>query len=123
PPLGGPILSHDFVEAALMQRAGYKVRLATDLTTSYEQCPTTLPLFAQRDQRWCQGNLQHARLIVSRRIPWSSRFHFATGVMAFASSPLWLAFIAVGVLIRWLTPVRETESHADPSGWSTGWYA
>src|SRR6185295_16545971 len=106
PPLGGPILSHDFVEAALMQRAGYKVRLATDLTTSYEQCPTTLPLFAQRDERWCQGNLQHARLVVSRRIPLSNRFHFATGVMAYASSPLWMLFLLVSLLAKLVHHVK-----------------
>jgi membrane glycosyltransferase len=95
-PLGGEILSHDFVEAALMRRAGYKVRLACDLTASYEQTPPTLPAFAMRDQRWCQGNMQHARLVVSRDIPATSRFHFATGVMAYASSPLWLAFLLLG---------------------------
>jgi len=116
PPLGGPILSHDFVEAALMRRAGFKVRLATDLTASYEECPTTLPLFAQRDQRWCQGNMQHARLVVSQRIPWSSRFHFATGVIAFVSSPLWLAFLIVGVLIHWYAPVRTADTHTDIFG-------
>jgi membrane glycosyltransferase len=121
PPLGGPILSHDFVEAALMRRAGFKVRLATDLTASYEECPTTLPLFAQRDQRWCQGNMQHARLIVSQRIPWSSRFHFATGVMAFASSPLWLAFLVVGVLIQWLSPMDGATSHAGFFGSNSQW--
>jgi membrane glycosyltransferase len=123
PPLGGPILSHDFVEAALMRRAGFKVRLATDLSASYEECPSTLPLFAQRDQRWCQGNMQHARLIVSRRIPWSSRFHFATGVMAFASSPLWLAFLIVGLLIRWVAPMRAPEPHANLFGEMAPWYA
>ncbi|HYO23899.1 MAG TPA: glucans biosynthesis glucosyltransferase MdoH, partial [Lacipirellulaceae bacterium] len=96
-PLGGEILSHDFVEAALMQRAGYKVRLACDLTASYEQCPGTLPSYAQRENRWCQGNLQHARLIVSRAMPLSNRFHFLTGVLAYVSAPLWLAFMALSV--------------------------
>jgi membrane glycosyltransferase len=121
PPLGGQILSHDFVEAALMQRAGYKVRLATDLTASYEECPSTLPLFAQRDQRWCQGNMQHARLIVSRRIPPSNRFHFATGVMAFVSSPLWLTFLVVGLLTRFVSAVKSADEASgavpDPSDW------
>jgi membrane glycosyltransferase len=112
PPLGGQILSHDFVEAALMRRAGFKVRMATDLTASYEECPTTLPLFAQRDQRWCQGNLQHARLVVSRRMPLSSRFHFATGVMAFVSSPLWLTFLVVGVLAQCVGFVKGSASEA-----------
>jgi membrane glycosyltransferase len=122
-PLGGPILSHDFVEAALMQRGGYKVRLATDLNASYEQCPTTLPLFAQRDQRWCQGNMQHARLVVSRRIPLSNRFHFATGVMAFASSPLWMLFLLVTLFGRVVHNVKVRAAAVDASAGTAGWLA
>src|SRR5262249_29437567 len=94
-PLGGEVLSHDFVEAALMRRAGFKVQLATDLADSYEQSPTTLPDFAQRDLRWCQGNLQHARLVVSHRVPLMNRFHFAAGVMAYTTSLLWLVFLLI----------------------------
>ena len=119
-PLGGPILSHDFVEAALMQRAGYKVRLATDLNASYEECPSTLPLFAQRDQRWCQGNLQHARLVVSRRIPLSNRFHFMTGVMAFVSSPLWMLFLLVSLFAQSINGLRAAaglEANLEGISW------
>ena len=97
-PLGGEILSHDFVEAALMRRAGYKVQLAADLLGSYEQSPTTLTAYAQRDQRWCQGNLQHTRLIASKNIPLESRFHFLTGVLAYGSSPLWAMFLLLSPL-------------------------
>ncbi len=96
-PLGGEILSHDFVEAALMRRAGYKVRLAHDLDGSYEECPPTLVAFAQRDQRWCQGNLQHLRLIAARGLRPVSRFHFFSGVMSYLSSPIWLLFLMIGV--------------------------
>ena len=96
-PLGGEILSHDFVEAALMVRDGWKVRLANDLAGSYEECPTTLTDYAMRDQRWCQGNLQHSRLIVSEGFHWVSRLHFISGVLAYAASPLWLAWIALSV--------------------------
>lgn len=123
PPLGGEILSHDFVEAALMQRAGYKVCLASDLTASYEQSPTTLPEFAQRDQRWCQGNLQHTRLVVSRRIPLSNRFHFATGVMAFVSSPLWLTFLLLGALAWLVDPAESSTAHGDEWVEIHGWLA
>ncbi|WP_182865565.1 glucans biosynthesis glucosyltransferase MdoH [Stieleria mannarensis] len=91
-PLGGEILSHDFVEAALMLRAGYKVQLATDLGGSYEECPTTLADYAIRDQRWCQGNLQHTKLVAAEGFRALSRFHFASGVLAFATAPLWIAF-------------------------------
>jgi len=91
-PLGGEILSHDFVEASLMVRRGWKVRLAIDLGGSYEECPTTLTDYAMRDQRWCQGNLQHSRLILSDGFHSVSRVHFASGVMAYVASPLWILF-------------------------------
>lgn len=91
-PLGGEILSHDFVEAALMVRNGWKVQLATDLDGSYEECPTTLTDYAIRDHRWCQGNLQHAKLVVSEGFHLFSRIHFASGVLSYAASPIWLAF-------------------------------
>ncbi len=97
-PFGGDILSHDFVEAALLARAGWKVQLADDLGGSYEEIPPTLIDYAKRDRRWCQGNLQHARLILARGFKSLSRIHFAMGVMSYAASPLWLLFlIATGV--------------------------
>src|SRR5581483_10558213 len=62
-PLGGSILSHDFVEAAFMRRAGWKVYLASELRGSYEEMPSSLIGYAARDRRWCQGNLQHLKLL------------------------------------------------------------
>ncbi len=97
PPLGGEILSHDFVEAALMRKAGYKVRLAEDLNGSYEECPTTLIDFAKRDQRWCQGNLQHAALVARQGLHPISRAHLVMGILSFVSSPLWALFILFGI--------------------------
>ncbi len=97
-PFGGEILSHDFVEAALLARAGWKVRLADDLGGSYEEIPPTLIDYAKRDRRWCQGNLQHSRLILARGFKSLSRIHFAMGVMSYLASPLWLLFlIATGI--------------------------
>lgn len=96
-PLGGHILSHDFVEAALMSRAGLKVVTADDLGGSYEECPTTLLDYAIRDQRWCQGNLQHGRLLMSRGWRLVNRFHFLTGILSYLSSGLWLAFMVFAV--------------------------
>lgn len=97
-PLGGEILSHDFVEAALMRRAGWKVCLAHDLAGSYEECPTTMLDYAQRDRRWCQGNLQHSRLLFAEGIHPISRLHLAMGVMSYLSSPLWLLFLLLTVV-------------------------
>ncbi len=97
-PFGGEILSHDFVEAALLRRAGWEVWLAYDLEGSYEEIPPTLIDYAKRDRRWCQGNLQHLRLALSHGFNALSRLHFAMGVMSYAASPLWLLFlIATGV--------------------------
>ena len=97
-PFGGEILSHDFVEAALLRRAGWEVWLAYDLEGSYEEIPPTLIDYAKRDRRWCQGNLQHLRLAFSKGLNALSRLHFSMGVMSYAASPLWLLFlIATGV--------------------------
>lgn len=96
-PLGGEILSHDFVEAALMRRAGWKVVIAHDLAGSYEACPTTLNDFVKRDQRWCQGNLQHLRLVFAGGLHPASRVHLGMGVMSYLSSPLWLLLMLLSV--------------------------
>ena len=97
-PLGGEILSHDFIEAALMRRAGWGVRLAEDLGGSYEECPTTLLDWAKRDQRWCQGNMQHAHVLARGGLAAVSQIHLAMGVMGYAASPLWLAFLVLTLL-------------------------
>ena len=99
PPFGGAILSHDFVEAALLVRAGWKVRLDDDLRGSFEGGPPTLPDIAKRERRWLQGNLQHLRLLGTRGLAWTSRIHFLIGVLGFVMSPLWLAMILVGLAL------------------------
>ncbi|MGH7005945.1 MAG: glucans biosynthesis glucosyltransferase MdoH, partial [Alphaproteobacteria bacterium] len=98
PPFGGHILSHDFVEAALLVRAGWSVWLAPDLGGSYEEVPPTLLDYAKRDHRWCQGNLQHSRIVGARNLNGVSRFHFIGGIMSYVASPLWLAFLGLGLL-------------------------
>jgi len=100
-PLGGEILSHDFVEAALLTGAGWKVCLAHDLDGSYEECPTTLVDYLKRDQRWCQGNLQHSRLILSDGFHMLGRLHFLMGVMSYASSPIWFLFLIASLTGYW----------------------
>ena len=97
-PLGGEILSHDFVEAALLRRGGWKVCLAEDLIESFEESPTTLTDFAVRDQRWCQGNMQHARLLGGEGLHASNRLHMAMGVMSYVASPMWLLFLMAAPL-------------------------
>ncbi|MGH8268802.1 MAG: glucans biosynthesis glucosyltransferase MdoH, partial [Steroidobacteraceae bacterium] len=89
-PLGGEILSHDFVEAAFMRRAGYQVWLVPDDSGSWEEVPSNIIDYAARDRRWAQGNLQHLGLLPMRGLHWLSRVHLLTGVLSYASSPLWL---------------------------------
>lgn len=100
--MSGSIMSHDFVEAALMRRAGYHVWLVADLIGSYEQQPPDLLAELQRDRRWCQGNLQNSRLITEPGIHPVHRSMFATGAMAYLSAPLWLCFMTLGTAL-WLS--------------------
>lgn len=99
PPFGGHILSHDFVEASFMLRAGYTVYMLPDAEGSYEESPPTLIDLAVRDRRWCQGNLQHSRIIGAKGLRWPSRQHFATGIMGYLASPFWLAQLVVGIVL------------------------
>ena len=97
--LSGEILSHDFVEAALMRRAGYQVHLVSDLPGSWEQQPPHLMAELQRDRRWCQGNLQNARLIAEPGLHPAHRAMLGTGAMSYLSAPLWLLFLVLGVAL------------------------
>jgi membrane glycosyltransferase len=98
-PFGGHILSHDFVEAALMRRGGWAVRMAPTLGGSFEECPPSLLDYAARDRRWCQGNLQHLAVLPSRGLHWVSRLHLMTGIGSYLTAPLWLLFLVLGILI------------------------
>jgi membrane glycosyltransferase len=96
---GGPILSHDFVEAAYMGRAGYEVWLEPELKHSFEESPPTLEDELTRDKRWAKGNLQHLWLLLfGRRIRLAHRLAFLNGVMSYCASPLWLAFLGLSTL-------------------------
>ncbi len=99
PPFGGHVLSHDFVEAALIRRAGWSVYMLPDLTGSYEESPPSLIDVSVRDRRWCQGNLQHSRIIGAKGFVVPTRQHFATGIMGYLASPFWLMQLVVGILI------------------------
>ncbi|HEX4511363.1 MAG TPA: glucans biosynthesis glucosyltransferase MdoH, partial [Burkholderiaceae bacterium] len=97
--LSGGVMSHDFVEAALMRRAGWRVWIAYDLDGSYEQVPPNLLAELGRDRRWAQGNLQNSRLMFEPGLHPVHRFVFLTGVMAYCSAPLWFAFLLLSTVL------------------------
>jgi len=105
-PLSGEILSHDFVEAALMRRAGWKVWMAYDLPGSYEEMPPNLLDELKRDRRWCQGNLINSRLFLWQGLNPAHRAVFMTGIMAYVSAPLWLLSLTLSTaFIVWQTVI------------------
>jgi membrane glycosyltransferase len=97
-PLGGQILSHDFVEAGLLCRAGWEIRLMPELPGSYEEGPQSLIDSATRDRRWCQGNLQHLFVLPTEGLTFRTRVHLLNGVMGYLSSALWLLLIILSLL-------------------------
>ena len=104
PPFGGHILSHDYVEAALLARAGWAVRVDDDLQGSYEEAPENIIDHAKRDRRWCQGNLQHSRLIFAPGLKGWSRFVFLQGILAYIAPVFWLAFLTASIAAPLFAP-------------------
>lgn len=96
-PFGGHILSHDSVEAVLLARAGWVVRLDDDLEGSFEEAPENILDHAKRDRRWCQGNLQHSKVLAAPDLMLWSRFMLFQGIFAYVAPLIWLAFILVSI--------------------------
>ncbi|MEM7619677.1 MAG: glucans biosynthesis glucosyltransferase MdoH [Pseudomonadota bacterium] len=113
PPFGGLILSHDFVEAAFLRRAGWRVSMIPNLKGSYEESPRSLLDYAQRDRRWCQGNLQHSRLLLARGLYWLSRIHLIMGIMAYLSTLFWAIFLTIGIMISLQAHFGEKDYFGD----------
>ena len=114
-PFGGQILSHDFVEAALLLRENWEVWFAYDLEGSYEEAPQTMIENARRDRRWCQGNLQHGLVIFAKGLRGVSRLHLALGICGYLTGPLWLAFLLTFNWICWFhehTGLSDIPVHA-----------
>lgn len=97
--LSGEILSHDFVEAALMRRAGWGVWLAYDLPGSYEEMPPNLADELVRDRRWCRGNFINSRFLFAEGMHPAHRVVFLTGLMAYLSAPLWFLFLLLSTAL------------------------
>jgi membrane glycosyltransferase len=94
-PFGGPMISHDFIEAAWICRAGWSVELDPDAAGSAEDAPQTFQDFFKRDRRWCQGNLQHLRVLAEPGLHPISRLHLMLGIFSYLAAPIWLFFLAL----------------------------
>lgn len=94
-PFGGPLLSHDFIEAAWIRRAGWAVELDPDVIGSAEDAPQTFQDYFKRDRRWCQGNLQHLRVLAEPGLHPISRLHLMLGIFSYLAAPIWLFFLAL----------------------------
>ncbi len=114
-PFGGHILSHDFVEAALMRKAGLAVRLLPTHRGSYEEGPPTMIDMLKRDRRWCQGNMQHFWLLFAKGWHMMSRLNFFHGVLSYVSSLLWFVFLVLSTYLA-ATPVKETTLQTQLAG-------
>jgi len=110
----GAILSHDFVEAALMRRAGWGVWIAYDLPGSYEELPPNLLDELKRDQRWCHGNLMNFRLFLIDGVHPVHRVVFLTGVMSYLSAPLWFLFLVLSTALLAVHTLFEPQYFVEP---------
>ncbi|QEL10764.1 glucans biosynthesis glucosyltransferase MdoH [Kushneria phosphatilytica] len=119
--LSGEILSHDFVEAALMRRAGWGVWIAYDLPGSYEEMPPNLLDELQRDRRWCQGNIMNFRLFLVRGMHPVHRAVFLTGVMSYLSAPLWFLFLALSTTLLALHTMTTPQYFTEPMQLFPSW--
>ena len=108
PPLGGHVLSHDQVEATLMRRAGYEVRVLPEERGSWEENPPTMLDFIQRDVRWCQGNMQYVKLLDLPGLLPMSRFQLVWAILMFLGIPAWTLMIGLLPVAAW-----EAQSIAD----------
>lgn len=119
--LSGEILSHDFVEAALMRRAGWGVYVAYDLPGSYEEVPPSLIDELGRDRRWCQGNIQHLRLLFSDNLAPAHRALFANGVMAYTSAAIWFVFLVLSSFEAVMEAVTTPDYFPSPGALFPAW--
>jgi membrane glycosyltransferase len=119
-PLGGHVLSHDQIEAVLMRRAGFEVRVIPEEGISFEDNPTTILEFLRRDLRWCHGNMQYWHLLGLPGSKPVSRFQIVFAILMYLGSPAWMAMIATGMIAIMLSGVPTASAGAiGPTGPAT----
>jgi membrane glycosyltransferase len=111
-PLGGEILCHDTVEAALMVRAGWEVWLAPEVSGSFEQAPTNLVDNLSRDRRWCQGNMQHLKVLGANGLKLASGIHVGGGILHYLTAPLVVAFLVAAAVLGATSDPRDAAQTA-----------
>jgi len=118
-------MSHDIVEAAFLRRAGYATWLVPDITGSWEEVPTNVIDYAARDRRWAQGNLQHLGVMTLPGLHWLNRLHMLTGVLGYATSPMWFVVLVVSSILTSIQAVMDisisspARTRCSPRGRST----
>ncbi|TBN48027.1 glucans biosynthesis glucosyltransferase MdoH [Hansschlegelia quercus] len=121
PPFGGLILSHDFVEAALIRRKGWAVYMLPQIEGSYEESPPSLIDVSQRDRRWCQGNLQHSALLGTAGLHPLSRHHFLNGIFSYLASPFWMFMLLCGIALALQSKFIRPEYFTDEFSLFPAW--
>nr|WP_245843045.1 glucans biosynthesis glucosyltransferase MdoH [Sphingomonas laterariae] len=114
-PFGGHVLSHDMVEAALLRRNGWSVHMVSLPEGSHEEFPPTVADHSVRDRRWCQGNLQHVRLLRTQGFHWINRLQLLMGASAYLTSPLWMLMLVLGIIAS--LGSSHPAFSAMPGGW------
>ena len=122
-PLSGHVLSHDQVEAALMRRAGYEVRVLPVEGVSWEENPPTLMEFSRRDLRWCQGNMQYWQLLTLPGLKPVSRFQLVFAIWMYLGSPAWMAMTAIGTVLLALSETPAAQYVPVKAGAGTALFA
>ncbi len=112
-PFGGHVLSHDQVEATLMRRAGYEVRVLPEEDLGWEENPPTLIEFIRRDLRWCQGNMQYWHFLPWPGLKPVSRYQLAFAILMFVGSPAWIGMLLLGALVTAFATAPADVIHAN----------
>src|SRR5439155_16960119 len=63
----------------------------------------------KRDRRWCQGNLQHLRLLFTEGLFGAHRALFLNGALSYMSALLWFVFLTLSTVEAVANALRQPE--------------